>query len=158
MNTDEPINAAMRHLRALWRAEMVIAELKLGILVKKSGMLAFAGLIGVFGLAMLNVAAYLALAPIWGEVLGMVAVGIGDFVIAAILVVLAGRSSKEPEIALASELRDQAVEALELDARIAVDEVTGFVRRPVQVAGSASAALISLVTAILRARRRSRDD
>jgi hypothetical protein len=79
-------------------------------------------------------------------------------VIAAILVVVAGRSSKEPEIALASELRDQAVEALELDARIAVDEVTGFVRRPVQVAGSASAALISIITAILRARRRGRDE
>lgn len=158
MNTDEPINAFVRHLRALWHAETVIAEIKLGGLLKKSGMLAFAGLIGAFGLAMLNVAAYLALAPVWGDVWAMVAVAIGDFVIAAILVVVAGRSSKEPEIALASELRDQAVEALELDARIAVDEVTGFVRRPVQVAGSASAALISIITAILRARRRGRDE
>jgi len=154
VNTDETVNAVMRHLRALWRAEMVIAEIKLGVLLKKSGMLAFAGLIGAFGLAMLNVALYLALAPLWGDVMAMITVAVGDFVIAAILVVAAGRGSKEPEIALASELRDQAVEALELDARIAVDEVTGFVRRPVQVAGSASAALISIITAILRARRR----
>lgn len=158
MNTDEALNAFLRHLRALWHAEMVIAEIKLGVLLRKSGMLAFAGLVGAFGLAMLNVAVYLALAPLWGDVTAMVAVAVGDFAIAAILVLLARSGAKEPEIALASELRDQAVEAIELDARIAVDEVAGFVRRPVQMAGSASAALISIVTAILRARRRSRDD
>ena len=155
MNTDESLTAFLRHLRALWRAETVIAEIKLGLLAKRSGLMLFAGLIAAFGLAMLNVAVYLALAPAWGDVGSMVAVAIGDFVIAGILFVLAGRQTKDPEIALASELRDQAIEAIELDARIAVDEVSGFVRRPVQVAGTASAALISIITAILRARRRS---
>ena len=116
--------------------------------------LLFAGLIGAFGLAMLNAAAYLALRPIWGEVWAMVAVAIADFIIAGILAFLAMRQSREAEVALASEIRDQAIEGIELDARLAVDEVAGFVRRPVQVAGSASAALISIITAILRARRR----
>jgi hypothetical protein len=155
VNTDESIKAFLRHLRALWRAESTIAEIKLGLLAKRSGLMAFAGLIGAFGLAMLNVAAYFALAPIWGDVWAMVAVAVADFVIAGILIAVANRQSKEPEIALAGELRDQAIEAIELDARIAVDEVSGFVRRPVQVAGTASAALISIITAILRARRRS---
>jgi hypothetical protein len=154
VNTDETLNAFLRHLRALWRAESTIAEIKLGLLAKRSGLMAFAGLIGAFGLAMLNVAAYFALAPAWGDVWAMVAVAAVDFVIAGILILMASRQSKDPEIALASELRDQAIEAIELDARIAVDEVSGFVRRPVQVAGTASAALISIITAILRARRR----
>ena len=154
MSTEENLNAFLRHLRALWRAESTIAEIKLGLLAKRSGLMAFAGLIGAFGLAMLNVAAYFALAPIWGDVWAMVAVAVADFVIAGILIAVANRQSKEPEIALAGELRDQAIEAIELDARIAVDEVSGFVRRPVQVAGTASAALISIITAILRARRR----
>ena len=155
MNTDESLSAFLRHLRALWRAETLIAEIKLGLLAKRSGLMLFAGLIAAFGLAMLNVAVYLALAPVWSDVGAMVAVAIGDFVIAGILFMLASRQTKDPEIALASELRDQAIEAIELDARIAVDEVSGFVRRPVQVAGTASAALISIITEILRARRRS---
>ena len=154
MSTEENLNAFLRHLRALWRAESTIAEIKLGLLAKRSGLMAFAGLIGAFGLATLNVAAYFALAPAWGDVWALVAVAAADFVIAGILIVVANRQSKEPEIALASELRDQAIEAIELDARIAVDEVSGFVRRPVQFAGTASAALISIVTAILRARRK----
>jgi hypothetical protein len=154
VSTEENLNAFLRHLRALWRAESTIAEIKLGLLAKRSGLMALAGLIGAFGLAMLNVAAYFALAPVWGDVWALVAVAAADFVIAGILIVVANRQSKEPEIALAGELRDQAIEAIELDARIAVDEVSGFVRRPVQFAGTASAALISIITAILRARRK----
>lgn len=153
MNTDDTINAMRRHFRTLWRAEMVIAEIKLGALVKRGSLMLVAGLVAVFGLAMLDIAAYKALIPIWGEVWALVAVAIGDFVIAGILVALANRETKQPEIALASELRDQAIAALELDARFAVDEVAGFVRRPVQFAGSVSSALVSVVTTILRARR-----
>jgi len=158
VNTEETLNAVRRHLSALWRAEMVIAEIKLGALVKRGSLMLVAGLIAVFGLAMLDIAAYKALVPLWGEVWALVAVAIGDFVIAGVLIAIANRETREREIALASELRDQAIAALELDARFAVDEVTGFVRRPVQFAGSASAALASIVTAILRARRSRRDD
>lgn len=152
MNTDETFNSLVRHLRALWRAEMLIAEIKLGSLTRKVGLLAFAGLIGVFGLAMLNAAAYRALAPLWGDVLALVAVAVADFVIAAVLVLLASGGAKESDIALATELRDQAMAGLELDARIAVDEMTGFVRRPVQLAGSLSGIIASIVMAILRRR------
>lgn len=158
MRTEETLDAVQRHLRALWRAEMLIAQIKLTALIKRSGLMIFAGLIAVFGLATLNFAAYQALTPIWGEVWALVAVALGDFVIAGILILIAARTSDAPEIPLAQELRDQAIAALELDARLAVDEVTGFVRRPVQLAGSASAILASIITAFLRARRRNRDD
>ena len=52
---------AFRHLRILWRAERVIAETRLRILLRRSMLYALAGLIAVFGLAMLNVAAFYAL-------------------------------------------------------------------------------------------------
>jgi hypothetical protein len=154
VNDDDTLNAAMRHVRALWRAEMTIVEIKLGSFAKRAGLLAFAGLVGAFGLGFLNVAAYMALAPDWGDAGAMTIVAVADLLLAAILGFLATRHTRDAEIALAEELRDQAVEALELDARIAIDDVTGFVRRPVQMAGSASAALIAIVTAIIRARRR----
>ena len=157
MKFDETLEAVQRHLRALWRAEMLIAQIKLAALLKKSGLMIFAGLIAVFGLATLNFAAYRALSPLWGEVWALVAVAVGDFVIAGILILIAARTSDAPELPLANELRDQAVAALELDAQVAVDEVTGFVRRPVQLAGSASAILAAIITAFLRARRRNRD-
>jgi len=156
VTTEEVLDAVQRHLRALWRAEMLIAQIKLAALLKRSGLMVFAGLIAVFGLATLNFAAYRALTPLWGEVWALVAVAAGDFVIAGILVLMAARTSDAPELPLANELRDQAVAALELDARLAVDGVTGFVRRPVQLAGSASAILVSIVSALLRARRRNR--
>jgi hypothetical protein len=137
---------------------MLIAQIKLAALVKRSGLMIFAGLIAVFGLATLNFAAYRALTPLWGEVWALVAVAVGDFVVAGLLALMAAGTSEAPELPLATELRDQAVAALELDARLAVDEVTGFVRRPVQLAGSASAILASIISALLRARRRNRDD
>jgi hypothetical protein len=156
VKTDEALDAFQRHLRALWRAEMLIAQIKLAALLKRSGLMVFAGLIAVFGLATLNFAAFRALTPLWGEVWALVAVAVGDFVIAGFLVLIAARSSDAPELPLANELRDKAITSLELDARLAVDEVTGVVRRPVQLAGSASAILASIVTALLRARRRNR--
>jgi len=81
-------------------------------------------------------------------------VALADFVIAGGLVLLANRAGEDPRAEIATHLRDQATEAIELEARLAVDEVRSFVRKPVQIAGSASAALIGLVTAILRARRK----
>jgi hypothetical protein len=153
VSDDDALSSAMRHARAFWRAEMTIAEIKLGVFAKRVGLLAFAGLVGAFGLGFLNVAAYMALAPDWGDAAAMTIVAVADLVLAGLLIFAATRHARDAEMALAEELRDQAVEALELDARIAIDDVTGFVRRPVQVAGSASAALIAIITAILRRRR-----
>ncbi len=153
MSEDDTVNSVMRHLRVLWRAEMMIVEIKLGAFAKRAGLFAFAGLLAAFGFAFLNIAAYLALAPESGDAAAMLIVAVADLLIAGVLAFVATRGTREAEIALAEELRDHAAEALELDARIAIDHVTGFVRRPVQLAGSASAALISIITAILRARR-----
>jgi hypothetical protein len=154
VRTEDSRDAFQRHLRALWRAETLIAQIKLAALLKKSALMLFAGLIAIFGLATLNFAAYRALIPLWGDVWALVAVGAGDFVIAGLLVLLASRTSDSPELPLANELRDEAVAALELDARLAFDDATRFVRRPVQFAGSASAALLSIIASLLRMRRK----
>jgi hypothetical protein len=148
------IAAIMRHLRVVWRAESLIIDMRLRAILRRTGFFAFAGLIAVFGLAMLNVAAYFALAPIWGDALAMLVVAVADFIIAGILIAIGSRETTGIELTLAEELRDQAIEAIEIEARNLAEEVSGAVRRPAEIAGSVGAFLISLILGFLRGRKR----
>lgn len=146
----ESLNAIFRHVRVLWRAETLIVEIKLRQALRRAGLMAFAGLIAVFGLAMLNVAAYFALAPLWGDAWAMFAVAVADFVIAGILVAMATGASASRDLEFATELRDQAIEGIEVETKVATDRL---VHRPVEFAGSMSSILLSLLTGFFRGRR-----
>jgi hypothetical protein len=106
----------IRHLRILWRAESIIADIYLRLLVKRSGLISFAGLIAVFGLLMLNVAGYLALEQIWSPVWAAVTMSMVDFVVALLLIVAAARSKPGRELDLALEVRGIAFRGLETEA------------------------------------------
>lgn len=152
--TRESINALIRHGRVLWRAERLIGEIRLKRILRQSGLVAFAGLIASFGLAMLNVAAYFALAPLWGDARAMLAVGVADLVIAGILVIIAANPGSNAELDLAAELRDHAIEGLETEAKATADRVTGIVTGPLSMAGGATSLLLSLLTGFLRGRKK----
>jgi hypothetical protein len=106
----------VRHLRILWRADSIIADIYLRLLVTRSGLISFAGLIAVFGLLMLNVAGYLALEQIWGRVWAAVAMSLIDFVISLLLVMIAARTKPGRELDLALEVRGIALRGLEHEA------------------------------------------
>ncbi len=146
----ESISAILRHARVLFRAESLIIEIKLRSAMRRAGLAAFAGLIAVFGLAMLNVAAFFALAPMWGDALAMLAVAIVDFIIAGILLAVASRDPASRDLEFATELRDQAMEGIETESKIAADRL---VHRPVEVAGGLSSILFSLLMGFIRGRR-----
>jgi hypothetical protein len=146
----EAFNGIFRHARVLWRAETLIVEIKLKSALRRMGFVAFAGLTAVFGLAMLNVSAYFALRPDWGDALALLAVAVVDFVIAGILVALASRDPVSRDLEFATELRDQAIEGIELESRAAADRL---VHRPVEIAGGLSNILFSLLMGFLRGRR-----
>ena len=154
MIAETEIAAITRHLRVLWRAGSLIVEMRLRAITRRTGFFAFAGLIAVFGLAMLNVAAYFALAPLWGDALAMLAVAVADFIIAGILIAIGSRESTGIELTLAEELRDHAIEGIEIEARNAADEVSSAVRAPISMAGSAVAFLVSLILGLVRGRKR----
>ena len=154
MKIDELTRAFRRHLQALARAELIIAEIRLGTLLRKIGLVLFAGVVCIFGLAMLNAAAFRALVPIWGDVIALVAVAIGDFVIAGILVAIASRKAQSSDLELAGQLRDQAIDAIELDARIAADQATDFVRRPLQAADWVTSLITSILGAFIKHRKK----
>ena len=95
------IDDFVRDLRFLQKADSLIGRIWLKFMVRQFSLFAFAGLIAVFGLGMTDVAGFYALQPSLGPVWAAVLVAIGDFVVAA-LVMLMGRSSQPgPEIDLA---------------------------------------------------------
>jgi hypothetical protein len=106
-----------RNLRVLLRAQGIVAEIRLHHLVARYGLGLFAGLIGIFGLLMLNLAGYFALEAQLGRVQAAVAVAVGDFVVALVLLAFAARRPHGQELEMAQELQGAALDALLADVR-----------------------------------------
>ena len=87
-----------RHARDLWRVEGTIAHARFGLTMRRSVLYALAGLIAIFGLAMLNVAAFFGFQAAWGPVWAAVAAACGDFVVAAIVAAIALTTKPGPHL------------------------------------------------------------
>jgi len=111
------IDHLLRDLQVLRKADFVIAKIWLNVLLRRSGLVAFAALIAMFGLGMANVAGFYALQASVGAIWAPAIVALIDLVIAAIVLLVASRSRPGPELELAFELRKMAVETIQADAR-----------------------------------------
>src|SRR5436190_24318261 len=123
MNTENVV----KNLGVLWRTDRIIAELRMRHLLVGFGLRAFAALIAAFGLLMLELSTYFALVQIWSAMSAAAILGGINFVIAAILFVIAGRPPAGRELELASEIHGSAIEALQNEARAAQLQFTGMV-------------------------------
>jgi hypothetical protein len=146
-----------RHVRDLWRVEGTIAQARFGLTMRRSVLYALAGLIAVFGLGMLNVAAFFAFQSWWGPVWAAAAAAFGDFVVAAVVAVIALTTKPGPHLDAALEMRQSALDGI--DAEIATLQhpfawLSGTARNSIDAA--LPAILIPLVTAILRGMRRKK--
>ena len=147
----------LRHLRVLWRAERVIAETRLRIVLRRSMLYAFAGLIAVFGLAMLNVAAYFFLRAYWGPIWAALTAAFGDLVIAVVIVLIALAIRPGPELPAAIELRDVSMQGLEAELGPLQDRfawLSRAARDPFETV--LPAILIPLITSIMRGLRKGK--
>ena len=154
------IENMIRNFRALWRAESIIADLHFRELLSRLMLKAFAGLIAVFGLLMLNISAFFEIEQYFGRVWSAASVALFDFIMAGIIVAVATRYPKSRELTLALEVRQEAIQSFESDARLIqnqfsalTDEVRGiktsmtnFIRHPLDEALSQ---LIAPLAAIL---------
>ncbi len=122
----------VRNLRLLWRADKIIAEMRLRHTLVRLGLLAFAGLISAFGLLMFELAAYFALVNVVSTVVAAAMLGAVNIVIALILVLIASRRSLGQELTLANEIHDTAVEALQLEAQAAQSQVNRLLHHPLE--------------------------
>lgn len=111
------IDRLVRNGRLLWRAESIVAEIRLHHLMARSGTVMGAGLIAVFGLLMLNVAGFFVLDPRVGSAAAAGLVALLDFVLAGVLFAAALRARPSRELDLALEVRQLAIDELEADAR-----------------------------------------
>ncbi len=143
----------VRHLRALWRTDRIIAEIRLRHMLVGLGLRAFAALIAAFGLLMLELSAYFALVQIWSAITAAAILGAANFVIAAILFVIGGRTPSGRELELATEIHGSAVEALQVEARALQSQFTGMVQHPLNSA--LPLVLGPLVTMIVKSLKKS---
>jgi hypothetical protein len=126
VNTDNVV----KHLRALWRTDRIIADIRLRQMLTSLGLRAFAALIAAFGLLMLELAAYFALVQIWSAIVAAAILGVVNFAIAAALLAIAARPPSGRDLELAGEIHGSSVEALQLEARALQAELTAIAHHP----------------------------
>lgn len=148
MNTENVV----KHLRVLWRTDRIIADIRLRHLLTGLGLRAFAALIAAFGLLMLELSAYFALVQIWSAITAAAVLGAINFVIAATLFVVAGRSPSGRDIELANEIHGASIEALQLEARALQAQVSGAVHHPL---GTIVPVLVPLIAIIVKGFRKT---
>ena len=156
------MDSFVRNLRVYLRAEMLLAEIRLRVLVRKIGLLAFAALIGSFAVFMLNVAGYVALEPVWGRMWAAIAVAGVDILLALALVLAAQNARPGPEADMAKEFRQIALDEIEAKAEAVQKELRGlrdavlsFARDPLSSVGSGLLIpLLSTLSKLLRSDRK----
>ena len=163
------IDDLVRDLQLLRKADSLIGRIWLKVIARRFGLFIFAGLIAVFGLGMANVAGFYALQASLGSVWAAAIVAIGDFVLAAIVILIARSSEPGPEIELALDVRKMAIDAIQADARDlkltidalgqevrdAKDAIAGFVHNPLDAA--THKLLIPAAISIIRGLRSKKD-
>jgi hypothetical protein len=107
---------AIKKLSALKRAESAIFRIHLRTAARQAILYAVGVVLILLAVAMLNVALFLALSEPHGPCMGALAVSALDGVLAAILLIAAGRAKHGPEVVHAEEVRNLAIEGLYADA------------------------------------------
>jgi len=163
------IDHLVRELQVLRKSDFLIAKIWFNLLARRFGLVAFAGLIAMFGLGMANIAGFYALQASLGPVWAATLVTLVDLGIAAIVLLAASKSRPGPELELAFDVRKMAVESLQADARdlkLTLDalvhelknvraNITQLVQNPLDVA--AQKLLIPAALSVLRGVRSKKE-
>jgi 4-amino-4-deoxy-L-arabinose transferase-like glycosyltransferase len=138
----------VKNLRVLWSTDRIIADIRMRHMLVGLGLRAFAALIAAFGLLMLELSAYFALVQIWSAIFAAAILGALNFVLAAILFVIAARPPSGRELELASEIHGTSVDALQIEARALQAELSGMIHHPLN--GILPLLIVPLITIIVR--------
>jgi hypothetical protein len=126
-----PENIA-KNLRLLWRTDRIIAEMRLRHMLVGLSLRAFAALIAAFALLMFELAAYFALVQVQSAIVAAAILGAVNLAIALLLVFIASRRSLGQELALANQIHDSAMDALQVEALAAQSQVNRLLHHPLE--------------------------
>jgi hypothetical protein len=145
---------AIGHLRALWRTERIIADIRLKHLLGSFGLKAFAALFAACGLLLFELAGYFALVQAWSPVASAVLLGAVNLVVAAALLLIAVKRAPPRELALALEVENSAIAALQAEAQAMQAGGLGGFHHPL---GAALATILPrLIPIVIRALKKSK--
>ena len=164
----------VRNLKLLWKSNRMLVEIRLRLVAQKIVLFVLAGLGGLFALGMLNMAIFFAIQETLGSAIAALLVGLGNLLLAGILLLVVQRLDKGPEAKVVEEVREMALADIEAEAkafqselRLVRDEIadmrsgiTSLVKNPMDVLTPrlllpAAAALAKLVTASGKSARTS---
>ncbi len=149
------IQTVVRSGRVYVRTELLLAEMRLRSYARKAAFLAVALGVALFGLGMLNVAAFLWLSEAFGPVRTALGIAVVNFAAAAVAFAIGHTLKPGPELRLAEEMRDTALETVESEvARVQSAGVTGLVTGAVEI--GAARLLLPTVSALLGGLRKKK--
>ena len=129
----------IRSLKVFWRSERLLGQNELRLLTQKIQCNALAGLVALFGLAMLSLSVFFALVPHMGNALAALTVGGTDLILAAVLVAYGRTLKPAAEAAMVKDMRDMALSDMEHELAKAEaefsklrSEARRFVRNPME--------------------------
>ena len=117
-----------RDLQSLHKANTQIGKIWFDVMPRRSGLFAFAGLIAILGLVMMNGAGFYALREPVGAVWAAVIIAIADFGLAAAIFRAAKNSKPGPELELATDVRKMAMDSLQADLHDLQASVDAFIQ------------------------------
>lgn len=106
----------VRNLKLLWKSQGILAEIQVKVLTQKIVLSVFAGLAGLFGLGMLNLAVFFAVEQSLGPTTASLLVGLGNIVIAAGVLLVVQRLDGGREAQVVEEVRDLVLSDIEAEA------------------------------------------
>ena len=145
-----------RNISIIFRAERLIAQRRMAVLRRQTVMMVATGIAASLGIVMLNAAAFLELSAHISKPMAALIVAVANFAVAAIFFSMANRQNADAEIASVTEVRDLALEDLEMEiqdatqeAKLLAQSVRGMARDPF---GMFAPGLINgVVSALLKA-------
>jgi len=152
------MESLFRNIRVLWRADAIIAEIQLRQVLLRSGITAVAALIAVFGLLMIEVAAFLILRDRWGDIQAAAVLGFGNIAFAMVLFGISTRVRSGRELALAAEVHKSAIEALQSDARRLQGDfsaMTSVLKHPLE--STLPALVVPLIGVLIKTLKKTHD-
>jgi stage V sporulation protein SpoVS len=142
------IQTVVRSGRLYVRTELLVAEMRLRSYARKAALLAVALGVALFGLGMLNVAAFLWLSETYGPVRTALGIALVNFAVAALAFAVGYTLRPGAELQMAEQMRDTALETVESEAaRMQSAGVTGLVTGAVEI--GAARLLLPTVSALL---------